>query len=644
MHGLLSLQLRGVPPTQAPPAQVSPVVQALPSSHAAVLSACTQPVAGSHDVVGARVAVVAVRAPSPDARCRRRRCRRCVQASPSSHARGVVGVRRSPSPDRTSRRCTGCRRRSCGAGPPTQAPPSQVSSVVQASPSLHEAVLLACTQPEAGSHESSVHGLLSSQSRAVPPTQVPPSHVSSVVQALPSSHEAVLLVCTQPDGRDRTSRRCTGCRRCSCAASPPTQVPPAHVSSVVQASPSSHEAVLLVCTQPDAGLHESSVHALSSLQLRAVPPTQVPPSHVSSVVQALPSLHEAVLLVCTQPVVGLQESSVHGLPSSQLRAVPPHAGPAATGVVGRAGVAVVARGGVVGVHAARVGIAGVVGAHVVVVAAARRPADAVPPLHVSFVVQALPSSHEAVLLVCTQPIAGSHVSSVHGLPSSQLRAVPPTQVPPSHMSLVVQALPSSHEAVLLVCTQPDVGSHVSSVHTLPSLQLRASRTRSRRRTCRWWCRRRRRRTRRCCWCARSPMSDRTSRRCTGCGRRSCAPPGTGPAATRVVGGAGIAVVARRPVGLADTGIDGLSLHCPKDDQEEGGNRRATDERYEASRKPRTSFRNRLTVDNSRANPVYFHRAPSLAKIEIQKLKLSAGFARSPKSKVQSPKWLPKIFA
>jgi hypothetical protein len=71
-----------------------------------------------------------------------------------------------------------------------------------------------------------------------------------------------------------------------------------------------------------------------------------------------------------------------------------------------------------------------------------------PPPHTSFV-QALPSSaHGKLLFVCTQPEAGSQESSVQGLPSSQLAALP-AQVPPEHTSPVVQALPSSQPALLL---------------------------------------------------------------------------------------------------------------------------------------------------------------------------------------------------
>src|SRR5207249_2591999 len=77
------------------------------------------------------------------------------------------------------------------------------------------------------------------------------------------------------------------------------------------------------------------------------------------------------------------------------------------------------------------------------------PATHTPAEHWSFVVQALPSSHEPATFVCTQPLAGSQESPVQTLPSLQLGAGPPTHVPPEQVSLVVQALPSSQDAVLL---------------------------------------------------------------------------------------------------------------------------------------------------------------------------------------------------
>ena len=103
----------------------------------------------------------------------------------------------------------------------------------------------------------------------------------------------------------------------------PWHVPPPHVSPLVQALPSLHGLVLLAFTQPVAGLHESFVQPLLSLQLGAGPPLQCPPPHVSFVVQAFPSLHGLVLFVLTQPDVELHVSVVHTLLSSQLGAAPP---------------------------------------------------------------------------------------------------------------------------------------------------------------------------------------------------------------------------------------------------------------------------------------------------------------------------------
>src|SRR6266852_5356807 len=183
-------------------------------------------------------------------------------------------------------------------------------------------------------------------------------------------------------------------------------MPPPQVSLLVQAFPSLHGAVLLVCAHPMAGLHESSVQTLPSSQLGAGPPMQVPPLQVSLVVQALPSLQGLVLLVCTQPVAGSQLSSVQTLPSSQLGAGPP---------------------------------------------------TQVPPLHASLVVQAFPSLQGLVLLVCTQPVAGLQLSSVQTLPSSQLGAGPPTHAPPAQVSLVVQAFPSLQGLVSLTCVHPLAG-------------------------------------------------------------------------------------------------------------------------------------------------------------------------------------------
>src|SRR5439155_1599962 len=81
----------------------------------------------------------------------------------------------------------------------------------------------------------------------------------------------------------------------------------------------------------------------------------------------------------------------------------------------------------------------------------------------------------SVSRVCPQPVRESHVSSVHGLPSSQLSRAP-VQEPPVQVSPVVHASPSSQGAALGVCTQPVSGRQASSVQTLPSSQLRGDPT------------------------------------------------------------------------------------------------------------------------------------------------------------------------
>jgi hypothetical protein len=341
---LLSSQSGGGPLTQAPPLQVSPAVQAFPSSQAAVLFVFWQPSTGSQES--------------------------SVQILPSSQF---------------------------GGAPPTQAPPLQVSPVVQASASSQAAVLFVFWQPSTGSQESSVQGLASSQLGGAPPLQAPPPQVSPVVQASPSSQGSVLLANWQPlaglqlsSVQELSSSQTTGV---------PEQTPPAQISATVHALPSSQAAELLVFWQPSTGSQESSVQPFPSSQLGGAPPTQTPPLQVSAVVQASASSQDAVLLVFWHPKAGLQESVVQTLLSSQLGGGPP---------------------------------------------------TQIPALQVSAVVQASPSSQDAVLLTFWQPRTGSQESSVQGLPSSQFGGAPPTQAPPLQVSAVVQALLSSQDAVLLV--------------------------------------------------------------------------------------------------------------------------------------------------------------------------------------------------
>jgi hypothetical protein len=252
----------------------------------------------------------------------------------------------------------------------------------------------------------------------------------------------------------------------------PTHAPPEQ-TSVVQACPSSQGFVLFTCVQPVPGLHPSVVQTLPSSQFGAGPPTQTPPLQASLVVQALPSLQELVLLACVQPLPGLHPSVVQTLLSSQLGAGPPtHVPPLHVSLV---------------VHAFPSSqkfvlftcVQPVPGLHPSVVQTlpssqfGAGPPTHVPPLQASLVVQALPSSQELVLLACVQPVPGLHPSVVQMFPSSQLGAGPPTQVPPLHVSLVVHAFPSLQEFVLFACVQPVPGLHPSVVQTLLSSQFGA---------------------------------------------------------------------------------------------------------------------------------------------------------------------------
>ena len=130
--------------------------------------------------------------------------------------------------------------------------------------------------------------------------------------------------------------------------------------------------------QPDCGVQPSLVHGLPSSQSKPPLPLQTPNAQTSPELQSLPSLQALVLNVVVQPSAGSQLSVVQGLLSLQLAAAPP--------------------------------------AHV-------------PPAHASPTVHALPSEHTAAVLAWLQPLAGSQLSVVHGLPSSQETAPSATHAP-----------------------------------------------------------------------------------------------------------------------------------------------------------------------------------------------------------------------
>src|SRR5579862_7783532 len=94
-----------------------------------------------------------------------------------------------------------------------------------------------------------------------------------------------------------------------------------------------------------------------------------------------------------------------------------------------------------------------------------------PAEHVSPVVHGSPSSQLPAAGGNTQPSPGEQVSVVHGLLSTHTGGGPPTHTPATHVSLVVQRFPSSHDPLVrAVCWQLAPLLQVSSVHGLPSAQ------------------------------------------------------------------------------------------------------------------------------------------------------------------------------
>ena len=180
-------------------------------------------------------------------------------------------------------------------GVPRHCVASQRSFRVQALPSLQVFVFATWRQPTAGSHESSVHGLWSSQ-------------VTASVTHCPASHRPA-------------RQRSWG----SQSLSAPTQAPSlSQASSTVQASPSSQARPRAATKrQPTPASHWSSVQPLWSSHVTGSPVHAVPEQR-SSRVQASPSSHAspASAAACVHTPFEPQWSSVQGLSSSQSMTSP----------------------------------------------------------------------------------------------------------------------------------------------------------------------------------------------------------------------------------------------------------------------------------------------------------------------------------
>ena len=211
------------------------------------------------------------------------------------------------------------------------------------------------------------------------------------------------------------------------------------VSPVVHALPSLQRLPLSgPCEHPAAGEHVSVVHGFWSSQLAVPLGLQVPVAQVSPTVHGLPSSH-------AMPVAGLHAAF------AKLGWQLWHAGLAASSPAARHAPAILHQPLATGWLQT-------------------------PSWHASFV-HAKPSSPHTVPLpagVWPQPLGPVQLSTVQGLPSEQLRPVPP-HLPALHTSPVVHGLPSSHTPTMGTQKHGDCGALLLQLSDVQgSLSLQAS--------------------------------------------------------------------------------------------------------------------------------------------------------------------------
>jgi hypothetical protein len=256
-HWSLAEQLTGLAPVQAPAWHVSTWVQAFPSLHA------VPSVAAGFE----HAPVLGLQLPTT------------WHSSEAVHVTGLA---------------------------PAQLPAWQVSTWVQALPSLH-AVPSGLDglehAPVEGSHAPAVwHWSLAEQVTGVVPMHVPATQASVCVQALPSLHAvpsaAAGLEHVPVEGL-HVPAAWHWSEALHATGFAPAQAPAWHVSVSVQASPSLHDEPSVFAGfehTPVLGLHvPAEWHWSIAEQVTGFAPAHVPAWHVSVCVQASPSLQEAPL-------------------------------------------------------------------------------------------------------------------------------------------------------------------------------------------------------------------------------------------------------------------------------------------------------------------------------------------------------------
>ena len=488
---LASSQFGATPPRQEPAAQVSAVVQALPSSHASTLSPFTQPIATSQ----------------------------------------LSSVHKLPSSQSTTEVST-----------PSQAPAAHTSPVVQAFPSSQPKVLFALRQSETASQESEVQRFPSSQLPSLTALTITSftSSQESSVQPTPSSATGSVLswqsrVASQlstpvQNSVSSQSASLTALTITSLASSQESSVQPtpssasgsalswqprvaSQVSTPVQNSVSSQSASLTALTITLlTSSQESSVQGTPSSAFGSAlswqPSTA---SQLSTPVQNWPSSQAPWLVVLTSELVASsQVSTVQTTPSlgsgSMLSWQPSRASQLSTPVQYKlssqlpwlialtitslissqlSSVQPTPSSATGSALSWQSRIASQVSTPVQNCPSAQRPsltALTITSLISSqlSLVQPTPSSATGSAL-STQPNTESQLSiPVQKNPSSQTGATPPTQVPAAQVSVVVQASPSSQAATVKLATgqvAPRPSQTLLSVHTSWSVHAVAAATR-----------------------------------------------------------------------------------------------------------------------------------------------------------------------
>ncbi len=175
-----------------------------------------------------------------------------------------------------------------------QVPPVQTSSEQKSESGVHAVPSgsLATWQPRAGSHESTVHSFMSSQTSGVPAWHVPAWQLSSPLHTVPSGHGVPLptIGFWQPDAGLQLF--CVqGFMSSQSRGGPALQVPLWQVSSPLHTVPSGQGVPFPTALfwQPSTGSQESVVHTFVSSQFGAVPAVHEPLWQVSLPLQTVPS-------------------------------------------------------------------------------------------------------------------------------------------------------------------------------------------------------------------------------------------------------------------------------------------------------------------------------------------------------------------